>query len=131
MADYLQRLTAEIESLYGRNARIALELDVQIEQMGLEELLACGLLINELLSNAFKHAFEEADSGEIQVSLKPQDGQVCLTVEDNGCGLINQDWQQGSGLGMTLVRNLAQGRLRGELSQLRSQGQGTCWQVVF
>ena len=131
VADYLQRLTAEIESLYGRNARIALELDVQIEQMGLEELLACGLLINELLSNAFKHAFEEADSGEIQVSLKPQDGQVCLTVEDNGCGLINQDWQQGSGLGMTLVRNLAQGRLRGELSQLRSQGQGTCWQVVF
>jgi two-component sensor histidine kinase len=84
----------------------------------------CGLILNELATNALKHAFrgrggrlgeagvgsEAGVQGEVTVSLRGgPEGRVCLRVRDNGTGLpTGLDWRQANSLGLRLVQILAQ-----------------------
>ena len=65
--------------------------------------VAC--IVNELVSNSFKHAFPDGRRGEITVILRPEaDGRVVLSVADDGIGLSSDvDYQQTGTLGMQLV----------------------------
>ncbi len=69
----------------------------------------CGLILNELASNALKHAFRDRVGGEVIVSLRGgAPGRVCLRVRDNGTGLpAGLDWRQADSLGLRLVQMLA------------------------
>ncbi|MFZ3045035.1 MAG: histidine kinase dimerization/phosphoacceptor domain -containing protein [Desulfatirhabdiaceae bacterium] len=97
-----------------------------------EMAVPCGLILNELASNAIKHGFPNGDGGEISVALDhdPTTGSACLRVRDNGVGLPeNFDWRQStSSLGLRLVQMLA-GQLRGTVQT--GPGPGTEFQVNF
>jgi two-component sensor histidine kinase len=69
----------------------------------------CGLILNELFSNAIKHAFRGRNGGKVYVALHGMpDGQVELTIRDDGIGLPpGMDWQQSPSLGLSLVQTLA------------------------
>ncbi|MFA6009868.1 MAG: PAS domain S-box protein [Desulfobacteraceae bacterium] len=91
----------------------------------------CGLILNELVSNAFKHAFPGGREGEISVTLAhdPTTGTVCLQVRDNGVGLpADLARRQSSSLGLRLVQMLA-GQMRGSVRT--GPGPGTEFQVNF
>jgi len=81
---------------------VGLELDVDVA-------IPCGLIVNELVTNSFKHAFPDGRSGEITVTLHTvDDGQVILAVVDDGIGLqAGRDYQQSATLGTQLVTGLA------------------------
>lgn len=83
----------------------------------LDQLVALGLLINELVTNCTKHAFTGRDGGNIFITLEEQDdNQLALTVKDDGCGLPpGLDLVNGKSLGMRILASLAT-QLRGELS---------------
>lgn len=80
-----------------------------------------GLIINELIENALKHAFPDDRAGEIWVRFEREGERYCITVEDNGVGLP-PDAAPGSGT--KLVRSLAQ-QLGGELRQRNDGGAST------
>lgn len=79
--------------------------------------IPCGLIVNELISNALKHAFPEKHRGRIEIELRQDDsGHLVLTVSDNGIGLpIGLDLETAPTLGLQLVTLLTD-QLRGSLS---------------
>ena len=91
----------------------------------------CGLILNELASNAIKHAFPGVSGGEVVVTLEHDSdtGAVCLRVRDNGVGLpADLDWRQSSSLGLRLVQMLT-GQIRGTVQT--GPGPGTEFQISF
>ncbi|HEY6896748.1 MAG TPA: PAS domain S-box protein [Rhodocyclaceae bacterium] len=90
LVGYLKRLVQLLISTYpGSTQRIVLRLEVDGEPVALdlERAVPCGLVVNELVTNAFKHAFPDNRSGEVCVALRHTDEGVLLTVADNGIGL--------------------------------------------
>jgi two-component sensor histidine kinase len=90
----------------------------------------CGLLISELVTNAFQHAFVDAERGAIEIQLTADDRVVTLIVRDNGRGLPRDaEGPESRGLGLQLIRLLATRQLRGRVSIVR--GNGTTFTVKF
>jgi PAS domain S-box-containing protein len=113
LAVYLQRLVRLLrESYLAPDAGVELVALVgpQPVWLDLQRAVPCGLLVNELVSNALKHAFPPGRSGRVEVVLVAAHGQARLTVRDNGIGLPpqgNPDPQRVS-LGLQLVPLLAE-----------------------
>jgi two-component sensor histidine kinase len=108
-ADYIRRMVEHLVRSYGAAPRVRTEVHLEALQCHRDVALPCGLIVNELLSNAFKYAFPSGKSGAIRVVLRrgPQ-GKVHLMVRDNGVGLpLGLDWNTSPTLGLRLVRTLA------------------------
>ena len=83
-----------------------------------------GLIINELLSNALKHAFVNRKEGRLKVSLTAsEEGKINLTVGDDGAGLPDGfDINTTGTLGLRLVKILTEDQLRGNLEVISKEG---------
>lgn len=128
---FIEKLAHHVHIVY-RNAsnNILLELNIEETLLSLRQATSCGLLVQELLSNAFKHAFPNSDDGCIQLSLKDLDSnKIQLTVKDNGTGLpglINMDNPETMGLRLTSIM----------IQQLKASleidiNQGTTFRISF
>ncbi len=109
-AEYVESLTSPLFSSYARNPdQIELSIDAGDVFMDIDQAIPCGLLINELLSNALKHAFPDSRKGRIAISLHAdEEGRVTLTVADNGVGLPpGLNFRDTESLGLQLVNMLA------------------------
>jgi two-component sensor histidine kinase len=107
LGQYLERLTQIVRNAYPVDPqRIALKLEVAEVSLDLERAMPCALLVNELVTNAFKYAFPGDRKGEIGLCLKPRrEGQAVLTIRDDGVGLpVGVDITEASSLGLQLVR---------------------------
>ena len=119
----LDNLTSGLMISYGiDSARIRLRLDAQAILFSMDIAIPLGLMVNELISNALKHAFPEGRSGEIAVLLVAEaNGDVELTVSDDGIGIpagLNIDTSPT--LGLQLVRLLSE-QVHGTLTIERAQ----------
>ena len=92
--------------------------------------VSCGLIINELVSNALKHAFTPQQSGDILVELFQEDsGNLVLKVEDTGAGFpAEMNFRETESLGLQLVCMLVE-QLEGEI-ELESAN-GSRFQIIF
>ena len=88
--------------------RIAVRVDVEPVRLPIGIAVPCGLVVNELITNAFKHAFRDRDRGEIRIALTRQLGnEAMLSVSDNGIGLPDRlDIMKTDTLGLQLVEAL-------------------------
>ena len=114
--DYLDRLTQNLLSFYGidRN-RIRVSVSAKSGTLDIARAIPCGLIVNELLTNALKHAFPNDRSGEIRVSIRSEGTQCLLEVYDNGIGLPDDALGlKNASLGLRLVTVLAR-QIQGEL----------------
>jgi PAS domain S-box-containing protein len=130
-AAYIRRLTSHLLNLYQAQARgVRLTTEVQEVSLGINTAVPCGLIINELVSNALKYAFPAGCPGEILVSLGAcSPGQVQLIVRDTGVGLpTGFDVQRATSLGLQLVTTLTE-QLEGTLTV--ENGQGTAFILTF
>ena len=128
-AEYTRSLLNYLWRAHGAGkTNVRLTLDVQPMTLTVETAVPCGLLLNELVTNALKHAFHDRADGELKVMLHAEaDGRVCLCVSDNGAGLP-AGWQQSSSLGLQLVQMLTS-QVHGTLDA-RSDG-GTAFTLTF
>lgn len=130
IGQYLERLLASLRDTLPAPVAHAITADVENHTLKTKALTPLGMIVNELLTNAAKHAFPPGSSGEILVSLRREGNVLRLTVEDNGTGLPGDFVQENAGgLGMMLVRLLAEqleGQFRiGPARHERSDGAGT------
>lgn len=106
-AAYLQDLSATIATI-ARRPDIEIAVDAEPVAVEVDKAVALGLIANELLSNAVKHAFTDGRGGRIDVVLKREsENSLRLEVSDNGVGADPKLVSQGSGLGARLIPNLA------------------------
>ncbi|MEH1817650.1 MAG: PAS domain S-box protein [Nostoc sp.] len=130
-AQYIPDLTTHLFDSYNvSSSKIKLKIQVDGASLDIETAIPCGLIINELVSNALKYAFIGNRGGEIQVKFfQESDGTLILIIRDNGVGLPeNFDSNQAKTLGITLVQGLVK-QLRGKL-EIDSQ-QGTQFKIIF
>jgi PAS domain S-box-containing protein len=110
VARYLDSLCAYLFRAYGSAARVALDLEVADLPLDLDRAIPCGLVVNELVSNALKYAFPGDRRGRVAVGLERRpDGTCALTVSDDGVGLpAGLDFRRAQTLGLQLVCGLTQ-----------------------
>jgi two-component sensor histidine kinase len=114
---YIQDLVSYISNTFGNeNTNVHFEKDIDPISLTVSQAIPCGLLLNELITNTYKHAFPEQNEGTIAISMHQKRNTAHLTVEDDGVGLPPDfDIEQSSSLGMTLISTLVQ-QLGGSLS---------------
>ncbi len=119
---YLQTLTERLRDSLDPHGIIQIRLAVPEIAMNLDTAIPCGLIVNELVTNALKYAFPPhrprlaASVCEIAIAADWDGAAYTLTVTDNGIGLpAGLDWTTTRTLGLRLVRMLGQHQLRGQL----------------
>ena len=84
---------------------------------GVDRAIPCGIIVNELVTNALKYAFPGGRKGKVEVELQlTPPGMIRLAIRDDGVGLPqDMEFQKADSLGLTLVRMLAD-QVQGELT---------------
>jgi PAS domain S-box-containing protein len=131
MGVHIRQLIQYLSFLFGRKKNIRSYVDINEVYLPLTQAIPCALVLNELISNAFKHAFEGTKKGTVEVAMKiTQGNRVFITVRDDGIGLDERiNIQKTNSLGLKLVRNLVQKQLKGRI-RLKS-GEYTEFQIDF
>ncbi len=129
MDEFARELFDSMAGIY-RERRIEVRFSLDEVCLHLDKALPCGMLLNELYTNVFKHAFPGGERGAMRVELSLlDDGMVRLEVGDDGVGISGtRDVRGGDAMGMKLVASLA-AQLHGELQLV--EGPGTAVRVTF
>ena len=131
MGRHLETLCAHLARAYADDrGRIAIEVAVRPAELelGLDRALSCGLIINELVSNALKHAFPGGRAGRVWVELEARDGGYALRVRDDGVGMPPVDLDRTGTIGLQLVHDLT-GQLHASIA-IATDG-GARFEITF
>lgn len=133
MSEYIQDLVSNLLSSYvARSQKVGLTVDADSIHLNIDTAIPCGLIINELVSNALKHAFPTASNQENKVWVtvnRTPDSCFVLTVGDNGIGFPdNLDFRNTESLGLELVCIFTE-QLEGSLELAKHKG--TQFTVTF
>ncbi|MBI5186519.1 MAG: sensor histidine kinase [Nitrospinae bacterium] len=129
--DYIKSLAVDIFHSFKANAaRISLAVNAEGVAMPIDTAIPCGLIVNELITNAMKHAFPGDRKGELVIEMKKIEKlTIELIVRDNGVGIPDGlDWRTSKSLGLNLVNSLA-GQIHANID-LNREG-GTEWRIRF
>ncbi len=129
-APYVRNLARNLLESYRTNGH-GITLDVHVEDvfLPLDTAIPCGLIINELVSNALKHAFLNGSEGRIKVDLHRTGEENVLIVSDDGEGIADDiDVQNAGTLGLQLVSALSM-QVGGRLELIRDKG--TMFKITF
>jgi two-component sensor histidine kinase len=128
-SEYIRTLADDLYQSFGADpAQIPLVIQAEKVTLNLDQAIPCGLILNELLSNALKYGFPSGWKGEgrIDVTLRRiSEDEIELAVKDNGIGLpIDCDFRKSTSLGLQIISLLAEEQLAGKLAVDRNEGTG-------
>ena len=118
-SEYARQLVRGMYAAFvGEPGRISLHVAADPIELGLDRAVPCALILNELMSNALKHAFPGERKGEIRISFRESGpGQLELAIQDDGVGSpAGQGEGKTKSLGLSIVRILTT-QLDGTLEQ--------------
>lgn len=102
--DYLDKLTSVIANTYELKKGVEIETVVGVDDLGINKIIALGLLSNELITNSYKHAFDNHSKGKIKLSLNPgENGKLRFFYTDNGTGFDKNIIDEADSLGINLI----------------------------
>ena len=123
--EYLQKLANNIASTYSNSNTVDLKVNVSEIFLDLDTAIPCGLIVNEILSNSFKHAFPKewkGKNGEVYVRLEVKGSKYLLAIGDNGIGLKDHDNNtERNTLGLVLIEILVK-QLKGNIKLFSKKG---------
>ena len=132
LQNYIETMSAQIHAQFGTDRDIRFSVQAAGMDVDLDSAVPCGLILNELLTNAFKYAFPAGRPGsgagdcEIKVIVNQEGGMNLLTVADNGVGLpADLDWEKSETLGLRLIKMLSK-QINGSIELDRSTGTVFC-----
>jgi two-component sensor histidine kinase len=129
-AHYIDSLCTDLlQSYAGGTSHIRLHTELDELTFDVDTAVPCGLILNELLTNALKYAFPDGRPGDIHIALRADAGQVTLSMRDTGVGFpADLDFRHTESLGLQLVSMLTQ-QLGGTITLTRECG--TAFVVTF
>lgn len=107
---YVRTLVEHLQQMYAQEEvnPVQIYFDIQDSiKLRFERIGTLGLIINEIVSNAFKYAFVEAEQGILRIEIDQEGSQIRVIIEDNGPGLVDEI-NRNSNLGMRLIRILSE-----------------------
>ncbi|MDR8394113.1 GAF domain-containing protein [Aliifodinibius sp. S!AR15-10] len=128
---YLKQLAEQIEKTMSDFPK-EIKIDLNAENIHLQanKALLCGIVLNELLVNIFKHGFEGMDKGRILIDLRRDSDQVKLDISDNGVGLPDDfEVRSGKTIGMWIIDVMLK-KLDGTI-EFENNDDGSHFQLTF
>ena len=106
---FVNDLCRQVESVFQKQNRVAINITVPDLHLDIDSAVPLGLIMNELLSNSFKYAFNDVAAGEINLDIRSvTEGKYQLLYSDNGPGLpVDFDVAKASTLGIQLINDLS------------------------
>jgi two-component sensor histidine kinase len=127
LARFIADICEDLKGIYGLNARgITLVVDTVPALEAIDRATPIGLIVNEAITNALKHAFVDRPGGTIRVTLRREEGKTRITIADDGIGHPQEDANRG--LGMDLLEMLT-AQIDGTLRIVRDNG--TTIEILF
>ncbi len=129
---YLEDLTKLLaKNYYSVYKRLKINYDLQDVKVLIDTAIPIGLVLDELLSNIFKHAFPNNQVGEVHIRLfKEEDGSINIFLDDNGVGFPeNFDPRGDNSMGLVFVYSIIERQLKGEVSVTSENG--LTWHIKF
>jgi two-component sensor histidine kinase len=129
-ADYSRFLATQLFSFYGKDlGRVHLDFAMSKIMVDINTAIPLGLVMNELISNALKHAFPEGKGGTISISGGDEGELIKLVIGDNGIGMPAElDWKTTTSLGLRLVVSLVD-QIDGTIE--KGMGEGTMFIIII
>ncbi len=133
-AEYIKTLTKNLIRSYGPGKKkVTINSEIEDIPMSIDQAIPCGLVLNELISNALKYAFPEDWKGNAELSIifkKNSSNQIEMMVRDNGVGLpADFIFEQTESLGLHLVQILVEDQLHGTIKLVKRGG--TKYRILF
>lgn len=127
MPNYIQNLIDHLVTAYQKeDEHISIEVNVEPMQLHMDTVVSIGMIINELVTNSLKYAFEGRQEGIVKVILQSLDQKIHLIVEDNGQGFPDSfNMQTSQSFGYKMIRAFVH-KLKGVLSLSQAQGTRVC-----
>jgi two-component sensor histidine kinase len=129
---YVDELLYFLRLTFGNQGK-EIHIDTRIEplELGLTEALPFSLLLNELLTNSYKHAFRDNEQGTIHISVvRDGQGEVLVSYRDNGCGFDYAAFPRDQSLGLNLIDTFCR-QLKGQMQFVSRAGEGTNFTLKF
>ncbi|MFI0430250.1 sensor histidine kinase [Mariniflexile sp. HMF6888] len=128
--EYITLLVDEIASMYDALKKITIVVHAKNLFFDIDTAIPLGLIINELVTNTYKYAFSEKETGKLDITINRFDeNSYKLIISDNGSGFSNDfDIKKTKSFGLRLVTRLVK-QLRGTLSFINNNG--TTFEVIF
>jgi two-component sensor histidine kinase len=120
--DYVRVLVMQLFRSYGvPQDSVQMVITADTVALGVDRAIPCGIIVNELVTNALKYAFPDGRNGKVEVELRSiPPGMIRLVIRDNGVGLPqDMEFRKADSLGLTLVRMLTD-QVQGELTLPRT-----------
>jgi two-component sensor histidine kinase/tetratricopeptide (TPR) repeat protein len=119
---YLRNLCEELFHTYNVSEdQVKLELEIEDVNLDIDSVVPMGLIINELITNSLKHAFEKDKEGKLSIKLFEEGSILKLTISDNGKGLDPEHFKQTKSFGNKLIYTLLE-QLGGEMKISNKEG---------
>lgn len=130
--DYIKRISNFThESFKDKDVDIDLKYQLEDAKIELDRSIPLGLLMNEILINAYKHAFTGKKEGQIELISKVKNDKIEICIRDNGVGLAaDPESMKNNSFGMTLIKKFTK-QLKADLSIDSQKNQGTSFNLVF
>ncbi len=125
MGNHVRELVNYISIIYSKKPSVITPVIAPIDvYLSIDQAIPCTLVLNEIISNAYKHAFVDGENGMVKISMeKSDDGTVLLRVKDYGIGLPEDiDIHRTKSLGLKLVKTLVLEQLKGKMRINRTGG---------
>jgi two-component sensor histidine kinase len=129
--DYIMALTNDLIDTYAINCNIFLDIKIHKTKFSIDSLIPLGLLINEVISNTLKYAFDASDKGKMKIhlSLDEKENIYTLLIGDNGVGMPFGTLEKEDGsLGVELIKTFVT-QLDGQVKRLPDKG--TFFEIEF
>lgn len=127
---YIKKLTTSLlETFPEKSQHIDINLHTEDVPLNINQAIPCALLLNELITNSFKHAFPNSQTGTVSVKLQENDQTIDLRISDNGVGFdVASALDNTNTLGLTLVKKLIN-QIDGDV-EIDAQN-GTSFHITF
>jgi len=127
---YLETLVSKISHSFSNpEKQVELNFTLQPLKLHMDKAIPLGLVINEIITNSYKYAFNNVSHGKVSISLEELDGKICIIASDNGCG-FPLGWKEMKidSLGLELI-DLLYNQLNAKLEINNSDGVN--YKIVF
>ncbi|WP_148898678.1 sensor histidine kinase [Fodinibius salinus] len=118
----VKQLVQNIDDVYNEDDEISVTVDTDSISLNINQAIPCALLVNEVVTNAFKHAFRHQEKAGIDIKVREDGDKVVVMIKDNGIGISDDIMDETtSSIGITLIKLLGQ-QLKGEIKYDNKNG---------